>query len=114
MKSGIIYDQGDIVLIPFPYTDLTGLKKRPAIVISNKLLNNSEDRICCLITSNEPIDSGILIEKDCLKDGSLPFKSWVKPHRIFTINKKIVDKKLCSVSKEFHGKIVNSINEFIN
>ena len=46
-----MYEQKEIVLMPFPYTDLTSYKLRPALIISNKFLNKTEDRICCLITS---------------------------------------------------------------
>ena len=58
-----MYNQKDIVLIPFPYSDLTGSKKRPALVISNEKINKTEDRICCLITTNE-YQNDILITKN--------------------------------------------------
>ena len=50
MKGGIMYSQRDIVLIPFPYTDLTASKLRPAVIISNNELNDYGDFICCLVT----------------------------------------------------------------
>ncbi len=107
-----MYDQKEIVLIPFPYSDLTGAKQRPALVISNESLNNSEDRICCLITSNSPID-GLLIENNNFEEGKLPFKSWIKPHRLFTINEKIIKRKLCKITDELHNKVIVMINEKI-
>lgn len=112
MKGGIVYNQKDIVLIPFPYSDLTGSKLRPALIISNKKLNITEDRICCLITSNKPKD-GILITNNSFQEGKLQFESWIKPHRLFIINEKIVKKKLCKIKDEFHDTIVASINEYI-
>lgn len=111
MKGGMMYDQRDIVLIPFPYSDLTGAKQRPALILSNEKINKTEDRICCLITSNKPKD-GILI--DLFEKGKLPFESWVKPHRLFTIHHGIIKKKLCKVTNSFHEKIINKINEYID
>ena len=107
-----MFDQKDVVLIPFPYSDLTGSKQRPALIMSNTKLNKTEDRICCLITSNEPSD-GIFIAKESFLEGKLPFKSWVKPYRLFTINTKIIKRKICKLNDEFHKKIINSINSYI-
>lgn len=112
MKDGMKYDQKDIVLIPFPYTDLTISKKRPALIISNKKINKMQDRICCLITSKIH-KNDLLINKNAIDWGTLPFKSSVKPHRIFTINEKIILKKICSVSSDFHKKVVSKMNEYI-
>ncbi len=105
-----MYEQRDVVLIPFPYSDLTGSKQRPALIISNSLVNKTEDRICCLITS-QPIKEGILINS--FESGKLPFKSWVKPHRIFTIHERIIRKKICMVTSTFHDAVLTKINEFL-
>ena len=107
-----MYEQKDIVLLPFPYSDLTGAKQRPALIISNEKLNVTQDRICCLITSNQP-NEGVLISTACFREGSLPFKSWVKPQRIFTIHEKIIKKKLCTITEGFHERIITEVNGYI-
>ena len=112
MKGGIMYEQRDIILIPFPYTDLTGAKQRPALIISNGIINKTQDRICCLITSN-PSKDGLLIEAKYFEEGNLPFKSWVKPHRLFTIHEKIIKKKICTINNIFHDIIIEKINEYL-
>ena len=103
-----MYDQRDIILIPFPYSDLTGAKQRPALILSNKKINKTEDRICCLITSNAPSD-GLLL--DSFEHGKLPFDSWAKPHRLFTVSDKVVRKKICKISILLHDKIVRAVIE---
>ena|SRR3989344_3833872 len=112
MRGGIMYEQREIVLVPFPYTDLSISKLRPALIISNKKINNSEDRICCLVTSNT-VKEGIFIEKNCFENGKLPFKSWIKSHRIFTVNSRIIKKSLCKINKKFYDKVLAGINEYL-
>ncbi|MDA3836607.1 MAG: type II toxin-antitoxin system PemK/MazF family toxin [Nanoarchaeota archaeon] len=106
-----MYKQGDIILMPFPYSDLTGSKKRPAIIISNSRLKG-DDFICALITSNTPKE-GLLIKKDSFENGTLPFQSWIKPQRIFTIDKKIIIKKLANINNTFYKKLEQGIFNYI-
>ena len=112
MKDGISFNQREVVLIPFPYSDLTGSKQRPALILSNKLLNSTQDRICCLITSN-PANECLEIKSEHFEEGKLPFKSWVKPQRLFTIDKRIIRKKLCKINKKFHEEILRRINRYL-
>jgi mRNA interferase MazF len=112
MKGGMMYEQRDIVIIPFPYSDLTGMKQRPALIISNSRLNKTEDRICCLVTSN-PESKENKIAIDSLEKNKLPFKSWVKPHRIFTVNEKVIRKKICTISDKTYKNIKDSIDRLI-
>ena len=107
-----MYSQRDIILMPFPYSDLTGFKKRPALIVSNQNLNRSGDRICCLITSKDAKD-GLKILQSSFESGILPFTSWIKPHRLFTINEKIIIRKLCTITAQFHMKIINAINCYL-
>lgn len=48
-----MYKQGDIVLVPVPFSDLTNQKQRPLLVISNDDYNKvTEDVVVLAITSN--------------------------------------------------------------
>jgi len=48
-----MYEQGDIVIIPVPFTDLSSQKRRPVIVISNNMYNRkTKDIVVVALTSN--------------------------------------------------------------
>ncbi len=50
------YDCGDVVLLPFPFTDLTTSKQRPAVIVSSTWFNqNRKDVIVLAITSQIPL-----------------------------------------------------------
>ena len=112
MRPVTMYKQGDIVLIPFPYSDLSENKQRPALIISNELINETEDRICCLITKNARRDD-MIIKKEDFQTGTLPFKSFFRPQRIFTIHQGIIKKKLCTINRDFHNKIIDKLCEYV-
>lgn len=112
MRGGIMFSQKDIVLIPFPYSDLTSSEKRPALIISNERINKMQDRICCLITT-KPHKDNIKITKNSFEEGTLPFKSFIKPHRIFTIHEDIIIKKFCKINNDLHDSVIKKLNEFL-
>ena len=99
----MIYKKGDIVLINFPFTDLSKSKKRPVLIIKDE--NNFQDIVCFQITSKSTQQSILKIEQDNLIDGKLKLISFVKYDKCFTLNSEIVDKKLASVNNEFIDKL---------
>ena len=115
MSAGTNIEQRSVILIPFPYTDLSGAKKRPALVISSNDFNSkSEDVICCLITSNpEDRQYSIKITNKDMEKGYLEFESKIKPYRIFTVNKKLVYKVLGKLSFSKFKFAIEEINKII-
>lgn len=64
MPSTTIYKQGDILLVPFPFTDQSALKQRPAVVLSSEAYNRLHpDVILAPVTSRiQSASSGIILE----------------------------------------------------
>src|SRR3989344_3642733 len=94
---------GDIIVVPFPFTDFSESRKRPALVLSNL---EGNDIIICEITSVMRNDVYVTsLENNDLESGNLKIKSIIRPNRIITIHKnkiiykfgKIKDSKLQEV-----------------
>ena len=73
MPSTTLYRRGDIVLVSFPFTDLSTSKRRPALVVSPDSFNQAmQDVVLAAITSQGAEDGALTIEPgDCI-DGILP------------------------------------------
>ncbi len=80
---------GDIVLLKFPFTDGKSFKKRPAMVI----LDHKEDIIVARITSKK-YDGDFDVELEDWADAGLLAPSWVRLHKVATLQKSLVEKKL--------------------
>ena len=115
MKSGIIYEQGDIVLIPYPFTDLSGIKKRPVLVLSTKSYNSeTEDFIVCGITSAiKDTRYSVLIDNKSLESGFIPKPSRIKVDKIFTLKQSLTIKKIGELKKEVMENVKKELMKFI-
>ena len=114
-SAGTSIEQRSVILVPFPYTDLSGSKKRPALVISSNEFNNkNDDVICCLITSNlQDRQYAINITTKDMENGYLEFESKIKPYRLFTVNKKLVYKILGKLDISKSRLVIDEINKII-
>jgi len=115
MNNGTNVNQRDIILIPFPYSDLSQTKRRPAIILSNNEHNsNNEDIICCAVTSNpRNYENSVKINSDDFDSGSLDYESVVKPNKIFTLNRNIILKTLAKLNIKKSREIVKNLDIFI-
>ena len=90
--------KGDVVVIPFPFSDLSGVKKRPALVLASL---KGDDVILCQITSQYVKDSYALpLDNEGFSSGSLHKPSNVRPNRLFTAEKSIIIRKIGRVKEE--------------
>lgn len=89
------YNFGDVVLVPFPFTDQSGLKKRPAVVVSSAEYHGQRrDLVIMAVTTQVRIRRafGDLTITDWRRAGLLA-PSAVKP-ALTTIERRLVLKKL--------------------
>jgi len=113
-KSGTVPKQGDIVLIPVPFTDLSSSKRRPVLVLSGEAHNrHSPDIIVAAITSNPATRAGIPITQDDLASGYLPVKSFIRPANIYTLSKSIIVRPIGSVRATVLQKVLARLNALL-
>ena len=80
--------KGDVVVIPFPFSDLSQAKRRPALVLA---VLTGDDLILCQITSQQVQDQyAIALNHSDFEEGSLKQKSNIRPNRIFTADRNII------------------------
>jgi mRNA interferase MazF len=84
--------------VPFPFTDLTGSKQRPALVVSSDAFNASHDDVLLVaITSRVPAtpsSDGIVISSADLGQTSLLKPSLVKTAKLITIHQALIRKSI--------------------
>lgn len=111
----MMYRQGDILLIPVPFTDLTSSKRRPVIVLSNNMYNsNTDDIIVAAITSNVLSKKySILITNNDLIEGNLKVDSCIRADKIYTLSQNIVIKEFGKINEKIMNDIKSNINELL-
>jgi len=78
--------KGDVVFVPFPFSDLTEAKRRPALVLAEF---DEEDIILCQITSQQLRDRyAVQINESDSQEGLLRKISNIRPNRIFAADSK--------------------------
>lgn len=103
--------KGDVVVVPFPFSDLTQAKRRPALVIS-KL--EGDDLILCQITSQSIKDNyAVSLDDENFETGGLKQPSNIRPNRIFTADSHIVLYKVGNLKIEKLKEIIEKVVEII-
>lgn len=106
------YKKWDIVLVPFPFTDLSATKKRPALIISPNKYNNYQDVVIAFVTSklNTQHRMGDYKIREWEKS-NLPKPSMIRM-KFATIDKSMIIKILGRLVKKDTGEFGQSLVDF--
>jgi len=103
--------KGKIVLITFPFTDLTATKVRPALV----LMENNNDVTVVFVSSRitKATSKDVLIKQDHseFKQTGLKVDSFLKTEKIATLSKKLVIGELGQVGPKLKKEVNEKIFE---
>ncbi|MFH1317088.1 MAG: type II toxin-antitoxin system PemK/MazF family toxin [Candidatus Woesearchaeota archaeon] len=107
-----MFEQRSIVLLPFPFSDQSNKKIRPAIVISKNSFNDSgEDILVCAMTSQiSEKPHSLLIDKNDVEIGVLSRKSLIKVDAILRIKKDLIIKKIDMLNQKKFAQVLRKLN----
>jgi mRNA interferase MazF len=99
--------KGDIVVVPFPFSDLSQSKRRPALVLADL---EGDDLILSQITSQNLYDSySMSLLEDDFYEGTLNRQSNIRPNKIFTADENIVLYKAAHIKNEKMDEVTKRI-----
>ena len=108
-----MFQQKELVLLPYPFSDQGGSKVRPAIIVSNDNFNkNCED--CVLVPLTTVIKNehySLILNQDNLESGKLLKQSRIRIDKIFTIKKSLIIMKIGKINDKTIEKIKFEINK---
>lgn len=102
---------GKVVLVRFPFSDLSSAKLRPALVLASA---GHDDWILCQITGNPYADpKAVKIEDSDFADGGLKRVSYARPSKLFTSNISLIVAVAGTLQKKAHQNVVSSVIEIL-
>ena len=104
--------KGDIVLFPFPYTDLSDRKLRPCLVLSEEM---GDDIVLCQITSQRlrKDEYSVELKQADTTDGTIMIDSYIRANMVFTAAKAQIRRKLCKVRDDKYRQVTKVITGII-
>jgi mRNA interferase MazF len=103
--------KGEVVVVPFPFSNLAGAKRRPALVIA---VLEGDDLILCQITSQRVRDRySIEISDEDFNAGGLRQTSNIRPNRLFTADKSIIYYGIGKLNVSKLHEVIGNILEII-
>ena len=98
---------GAVVLISFPFSDLSRSKLRPAVVLASV---SRGDYVLCQVTSNPYADpNAVELTEENFREGSLQRVSYARPGKLFTANTDLFEGQAGLLSEEVRSKVVSEV-----
>lgn len=105
------FEPGEVILVPFPFSDLSGVKKRPAMVLAD--IGGGHEVVCLMLTSvpvkSEKYEYGITH----WKEAGLLKPTIARIHRLFTLHRNMVKKKLGRLAAEEYNIILQRVIDLL-
>ena len=99
--------KGDVVVVPFPFSDLSRAKRRPALVLASM---RGGDLILCQITSRAVTDGyAVALDESDFRSGSLRKPSNVRPNRLFTADGGIILYRAGQLAADKTAEVIDAL-----
>lgn len=98
---------GSVVLVPFPFSDLSQSKLRPAVVLADA---GRGDWVLCQLTSSPYSDvRAISLSNSDFKKGSLRVVSYARPGKLFTANRELLVSEVGVLNEAGLDRVIDAV-----
>lgn len=98
---------GGVVLVRFPFSDLSETRLRPAVVLADA---DRGDWVLCQVTSNPYGDpKAIALTDDSFQSGSLRVKSYARPGKLFTANTDLMARQIGQLTADSFEEVLEGV-----
>ena len=102
---------GAVVLVRFPFSDLSQSKLRPAVVLADA---GRGDQILCQITSKPYGDVGAIeLDESAFASGSLRVTSYARPGKLFTASVELVTSQVAVLKPDMFTRVVDAVVDLL-
>ena len=102
---------GSVVLVPFPFSDLSVSKLRPALALADA---TKGDWVLCQITSKPYSDQRAMeLSAASFEQGSLHLVSYARPGKLFTASQSLMVRQIGLLKDDALTQIIEAIVELL-
>lgn len=102
--------KGDVVVVPFPFSDLTSAKARPALIVIDL---PGADVVLAAITSTVNDPNTISLKEGDFKNGKLNHPSFIHPAKLFTAERTLIKYTVGSISEKKRHEVAAKIQALL-
>jgi len=114
MENLSVTHQRTLCLVPFPFSDQTGTKVRPVIILSNQHYNDlTHDVLVAAITSNSQGQFRLEITSKDLEIGTLVKTSYIMVDNILRIAQKLIIKPFAKLTNTKYQSLLTEISDIL-
>ena len=108
--------QGDIVLVPVPFTDLSSHKRRPVVILSSDVYNDSGPDFIVVAMTSTPAQSrwSLPITNGDLRAGRLNRPGTIRVDKVYTLSQSLVVNRFGTVSEDLLDRIRQTLADAIS
>jgi mRNA interferase MazF len=103
--------RGQLVLVPFPFTDLSAEKRRPVLCLTDP--DSFGDFLAVAVTSRPHHARAVALTQGDMTEGQLPVASWVRVDRLVTLNQRLAIKAFGQGSEAFVSTVITRVCEHV-
>ena len=107
-----MFEAGDLVLIPVPFSDLSSTKRRPVLLLTGP--DAQGDFVACPITSRAGWAHGRALLAGDVAEGALPLTNWVRTDKVVTLHVGLIARRFGRVTPSSRAAIAGDVCRFLD